>query len=151
MEFKDLYKNLNKPKKFQEERRKELLEKQKLQRNQDQDSHRDLNDLNTSNDSTTSVSSTKPKRHVKSNKNYRNSLQISEWMHEKPDDLENWFILACPKGTRCLVVRSQQCTEAFYKDGGSIMKFKSNLSIGTVLDCVFDKLSQTIYVLDVLR
>ena len=148
MEFKDLYKNLDKPKKFQEERRKELLEKQKQQRNQDQDSHRDLN---TSNERTATKSSPKPRKHQKSNKNYRNNLQISEWMHEKPEDLGNWFILACPKGTRCLVVRSQQCTEAFYKDGGSIMKFKSNLSIGTVLDCVFDKSSQTFYVLDVLR
>lgn len=44
----------------------------------------------------------------KVNFSYNNVLMMSEWMIEKPQDLEeNWYVTACPKGVRMLVVANQ--------------------------------------------
>lgn len=32
------------------------------------------------------------------------SMMNSEWMLEKPEDIENWIAVLCPEGKRCCVI-----------------------------------------------
>lgn len=41
-------------------------------------------------------------------KDLLNTLMLSEWFIEAPKDLlENWLVLACPKGARVLLIASK--------------------------------------------
>lgn len=102
--FEDLYKNTDRLAAQQLERRQKQLELQKNQRKINLDSHRQIVD--------------QLRRFQEKNLNlirkkdfsvhreifFKNKLQLSEWMYKKPHDLEDWFLVPCPKGIRCLLV-----------------------------------------------
>lgn len=84
---------------------------------------------------------------------YRNKMQLSEWLRDRPDDLDQWILVPCPRGKRHIVVAAANKTIAYSKSGCVIDIFQSSLQSGrylTVLDCIFNEETQSFYVLDVL-
>lgn len=139
-------------------RRERLLTQQKLRRQTSADDHREgiHNLLNQLTQNSPTASSRRQKR-TPSNTKYKNTLQLSEWLSERPDDLDNWIMVGCPKGVRCLVVATSGKTLVFGKNGGFIWKLRSQLpgdagnqQDATILDCVFDKGTGEYWVLDAL-
>lgn len=145
-DFKCLYKNKQELGKRQAQRRENLLKQQKDQRNQICDMNRFLN-----------LRRDRKNNHQHNNHHFANKIQLSDWFVEKPNDIENWLLVPCPKGKRCLIVARDGYTTAYSKNGYCFKKFRSSLpgdetlstSI-TILDAIFDMHSKTFYVLDVL-
>lgn len=84
---------------------------------------------------------------------YRNKVQLSEWLRDRPVDLDQWVLVPCPRGKRHLVVAASNKTIAYSKSGAVVDIFQSSLQSGrylTVLDCIYSDVTQTFYVLDVL-
>ncbi|XP_070494417.1 snurportin-1 [Chironomus tepperi] len=139
-DFKELYKSrFMESKGLQAERRIKLLEEQRKKREENFLGHRNI----------TSVKFKKWKKKCKT-KDYRNVTMLSEWMMEMPDDLENFFLVACPKGIRCTLSNEKyrNCT-LYYKNGAEFLNVKANVPKGTVLDCIYSE--PTLYVLDVMK
>ncbi|RWS09191.1 Snurportin-1-like protein [Dinothrombium tinctorium] len=96
-------------------------------------------------------------------KRYKNILMLSEWLLKIPNDFaDNWILVLCPIGKRCLVVAAKGQTKAFARNGYMIKCFASRLpggnrrdgrryKDGCVLDCIFSEASKTFYVLDVIH
>ncbi|CAF4790779.1 unnamed protein product [Pieris macdunnoughi] len=159
----DLYKNWGKYG-SQEERRKELLETQKSNRQNKVDKLRGL--INVVKQEKTFKPSNKvsyrPNIYVagfhKTPQTYSNVLMLSEWLIEKPSDFEtNWYIAPCPKAMRLLVIAFHGNTKCFTKYGHFKFECCTSLPGGNpkssgncVLDCFYDKESNTMYVLDLL-
>eukprot|EP01036_Dinobryon_divergens_P046950 gene46950-62852_t len=62
---------------------------------------------------------------------YRQQLCTPEWMTEVPDDLSHeWYVLARPEGSRCLVAASRGGTVSRHMDGRIIQSFVSQLPAG---------------------
>ncbi|XP_063701232.1 snurportin-1 [Culicoides brevitarsis] len=150
----ELYKNSLRAEMMQIERRHRLLEQQRLQRNTNLDKHRKI----IQNLRLHQQNFHRPNYQRRA---YRNVLQFSEWMHERPDDLENWFVLPCPKGVRCLLVAEGGRTEAIGKWGNLLLTFQSMLPGGstgegnhrgdtTIIDAFFDKEEGHFIAIDVL-
>ncbi|XP_074651947.1 snurportin-1-like [Tubulanus polymorphus] len=103
-------------------------------------------------------------RHTRPGKNYKNQLMLSEWLVEVPEDLETeWIMEMCPIGKRCLVITTRGQTIAYAKSGLYINSFPSNLPGGskrkgvkyteeesTILDCIYNDVTQTYYILDLM-
>uniref|UniRef100_A0A1I8M154 Snurportin-1 n=1 Tax=Musca domestica TaxID=7370 RepID=A0A1I8M154_MUSDO len=152
----DLYKRSVDNCERQEIRRQRLLQEQKIKRLEQQDELRELREVH------------KPcgnRRRFKQQtfqEIYGSDLapQLSEWMREKPECLDDWLLVPCPKGQRCLVVSSRGKTRMFSKAGRFRMSFKSYLPGGgasvkhgsgfSILDCIYNTDNDTFYVLDVL-
>lgn len=153
--FTELYKSRNTCSSIrQSERRANLLKEQKQQRKKAADTHRGINELvqelNCHN-----ASNGKQKRH--SENPHKNQLQLSEWLMEKPDDIDNWYMVPCPKGKRCLLVAASGRTKVFNKYGYYVREFRSKLpgdhgqrQSTTVLDCIYIAECKKYYILDVL-
>ncbi|XP_055687943.1 snurportin-1 [Lutzomyia longipalpis] len=134
--YRELYKNRTPGREgCQRERRRKLLEEQKHQRQQTTDENRGI----------TKFVQKQPrdaKQAAVFDRFYANKIQLSEWLKEKPEDLDNWYIVPCPKGKRCLVVASDK-TRSYTKAGKLLHSFHSSLEGGrsgryvTVLDCIF--------------
>lgn len=93
--FENLYKNSDKIKLKQDERRAKLLEEQRAKRQSQFSSTRQ--ELTTEN--------VQKRRHFyKVNYNFKDNLMLSEWMYEPPADIEDFMLVPCPKGIRCLFV-----------------------------------------------
>lgn len=98
----------------------------------------------------------------KPSRSYKNQLMLSEWLVEVPEDLINeWLLVLCPIGKRCLVIASQGQTKVYTRKGLIINKFPSHLPGGnfrqksikseyTILDCVFNTENKIYYILDVM-
>lgn len=134
----------------QSERRKNLLKDQRQQRQVVLDDLRDIKEF------VTNLRIRKGSRKP-SHRPYRNQIQLSEWLTEKPDDIENWYMVPCPKGTRCIVVAADGHTDVYSKFGVFQRKFhsalpgdKKNVNLITILDCVYTPDSNEYWVLDVL-
>lgn len=133
----------------QTERRSLLLREQKKNRTEEHDNHRHIQ---------TFKKHFKPESTNKISKSlYRNHIQLSEWLIERPDDLENWYLRPCPKGMRCLVVASEGKTQVFNKYGRFMNNFRSILpgdrktrQLITILDCIYVSKSSEYFVLDAL-
>eukprot|EP01041_Mallomonas_annulata_P003439 gene3439-6826_t len=92
---------------------------------------------------------------------YRQQLCTPEWMTEVPDDLSHeWYVLARPEGSRCLVAASRGGTVSRHMDGRIIQSFVSQLPAGglvgqksestTLLDCIYCDINRCYYVIDVM-
>ncbi|XP_033125175.1 snurportin-1-like [Anneissia japonica] len=93
---------------------------------------------------------------------YANQLMLSEWLVDIPSDFEQeWLMVFCPVGKRNLVVASRGSTASYTKSGYCIKRFHSHLPGGnkatrrtlsdyTILDCVYDEVTRTYYILDVM-
>lgn len=93
--FENLYKNNDKIKLKQDERRAKLLEEQRVKRQQQ---------FTSSRSESTNEHVQKRKQMYKVNYNYKDNLMLSEWMIEAPTDIEDFILVPCPKGIRCLFV-----------------------------------------------
>lgn len=149
--FADLYKSSNKFGREirQSERRSKLLKEQKQQRNKLLDKRREIDNF------VKKFERECPKQHAENP--YKDQLQLSEWLIEKPVDIHNWYLVPCPKGKRCLVVAENGRTRAFSKYGVFIREFRSKLpgdfrqrNSTTILDCVFIQDTEDYFVLDVI-
>uniref|UniRef100_A0A8D9EBY5 Snurportin-1 n=1 Tax=Cacopsylla melanoneura TaxID=428564 RepID=A0A8D9EBY5_9HEMI len=96
---------------------------------------------------------------------YKDILSYSEYLLERPDDLEQWVVVACPKGKRCTLVAHKGMTTQYDKQGRPTANFPTNLPGGcdplhlnpnhgamrkTILDCVYSEADSTFYVLDLI-
>jgi len=91
---------------------------------------------------------------------YKDQIMLSEWLVDVPADFnQEWLMLVCPKGKRNLVVAGSCCTSAYSKGGYRVETFASSLPGGSynsspasycVLDCIYNELERTFYVLDVM-
>ncbi|XP_058835222.1 snurportin-1 [Topomyia yanbarensis] len=154
--FTDLYKNNSRKEHHQSERRRTLLEEQKRLRQTEIDSsRRGLLELIETEAADSECSFGQQQRHkprVWFSKLYRDKVQLSEWMYERPDDLENWFMVPCPVGTRCLLVIRRGLAVAYDKNGRSMTRFATRLGKKhrvTVLDCFLTK-DRIFYAIDLL-
>ncbi|KAG6452354.1 snurportin-1 [Manduca sexta] len=166
--FEDLYKNWGKFRN-QEERRKQILEKQKSDRNSNYDNIRGILESVNSEDANNIFKTNKI--HYRPNifvagfhkipLTYKNVLMFSEWMIEKPEDFnDNWYVVPCPKGVRMLVVASKGLTKCYTKYGQYRFEFRTALPGGNprdtrcnhccVLDCFYYEKGNTMFVLDLL-
>ncbi|XP_062549765.1 snurportin-1 [Armigeres subalbatus] len=158
--FTDLYKNKSRSQEqHQSERRRTLLEEQKRLRRSELDSTRpgllELIEAETATESDCSGDFAERRRYrpkVWFSKLYRDKAQLSEWMYEKPEDLDNWLLVPCPVGIRCLLVIRKGLAVAYGKNGRSITRFSTRLGKKqriTVLDCFMTK-GRVFYALDML-
>ncbi|XP_008558106.1 snurportin-1 isoform X1 [Microplitis demolitor] len=145
----------------QEIRRQDLLKRQKESRNAIVNSARAiLEDVLLSEDEHKESMVIDNKSNSKKRKLYINTLMLSEWMIDVPEDfIDKWFMLPCPKGRRALIVACKGKTQVFTRRGNKIIEFNSVLPGGnygehnkncTILDCIWVRKEQSYYVLDVL-
>lgn len=148
--FVDLYKSqgIHSREYRQSERRRAQLELQKQRRDDLANEHRSIEPLK------------KLFRKPKYSKRLqiKNTLMLSEWLREVPDDLEKWYLKPCPKGTRVLVIAVDGTTRVFNKYGAFMRRLRSDLpghfrksdDSLTILDCVYVSAIDKFFVLDVL-
>jgi snurportin-1 len=91
-EFRDMYKNTSQLKEHQVRRRMELLEEQKMHRMDQFSFRRDLTEIVSAKVKLKDKHTTAPKGGMRTN------LMLSEWMMEKPEDIEDFYLVPCPKG-----------------------------------------------------
>lgn len=137
-QFSDLYKNRNSNELLEHkqfERRQQLLAEQKQHRSNDQDESRNVQQF------LQTLQHKVSKR--TDNRMFKNYLQLSEWLHGRPDDLEHWFMVPCPKGQRVIVVATDGTTKVYSKTGVFLTEFRSALpgdiktkQAATILDCI---------------
>lgn len=168
-EYSALYKNWGRLEQ-QEERRREYLQRQKSDRSYNVNKIRGILDYlvvpnqNISiNDGTRGY---RPSIYVagftEAPTTYRNILMLSEWMVERPYNFENdWLVTPCPKGTRCLLIASMGYTKLYNKYGMLLSTCSTALPGGnkggrkmgshcTILDGIYNKVTETFYILDLL-
>ncbi|KAL1914951.1 uncharacterized protein VTP21DRAFT_7867 [Calcarisporiella thermophila] len=105
----------------------------------------------------------RPDRKKKKSNPYKNQIMFAEWMSEVPKDLlENWYLITCPAGKRCLVSSANGKTVSRLRNGLIFDTFQSVLPAGSksykgnrssdycILDCIYDPNSLTYYVLDIM-
>ena len=104
-----------------------------------------------------SESKTKSKKRVENP--YKNQLMLSEWLVDVPKDFhQNWLMIVCPVGKRCLVIASKGSTTVHSRTGVFKKQFPSNLPGGnykvlksyTILDCIYHDVQRVFYVLDLM-
>ncbi|XP_059046902.1 snurportin-1 isoform X1 [Achroia grisella] len=153
----------------QEERRKEILEIQKSNRNDKVDRFRGILELVNAVEEETIFKTSRvyyrPNIYVagfnQTSPSYSNVLMLSEWLIEKPVDFnDNWYVTPCPKGIRMLVVAHQGTTKCYSKYGQFRYEFRTELPGGNrcnafrnkccVLDCFYHEPNNTMYILDLL-
>ncbi|KAG5669185.1 hypothetical protein PVAND_017079 [Polypedilum vanderplanki] len=143
-EFKNLYKNQSNLAQQQSLRRAKLLEEQKQRRENQFSSQRDIKSENEQ----------QKKKKIYKDFDYKNNLMLSEWMMETPEDLEDFLLIPCPKGIRSTLsnekTKNKNC-RLYYKNGTENLRFKTNLPQQTILDCILDKISNTLFILDVIK
>ncbi|XP_055911520.1 snurportin-1 [Eupeodes corollae] len=154
--FADLYKSHNRSD-VQENRRKQLLKEQKLHRSLFQDESRNLQEIVTKTVKNDGKGGRHKVRTFKKKYQIDAKLQLSEWLREKPENINDWFLVPCPKGQRCMVMACNGYTEMYSKAGRLLDTFKSLLpgNVGskndvTMLDCVYVDEKSTFYILDAL-
>lgn len=149
--FKGLYKNVNQLKEQQILRRERLLEAQKKHRESQFSFQRDLKEILSKKSSDSSGYQSKM---VRCNYMFRNNLMLSEWMIALPEDIEDFLLIACPKGKRCTISTTEdyrkKTLKLYYKNGLSFLEAKTNVPADTILDCVYSEVNHTIYILDVV-
>jgi snurportin-1 len=156
-EFSVYYKNKGKTStENQNSRRTSLLQRQKNQRSKKIDDTRKIEiseDFESSDeDQVTNYPYRKCSRSARRNFSY--NLQMSEWLEDSDSiQAENWFLVPCVKGIRCLMIRPNKPnkpTKVFYKDHHFFMKLRTTLPPNTILDCFWDSGTKTFFILDVL-
>ncbi|KAG2185052.1 hypothetical protein INT43_000965 [Umbelopsis isabellina] len=93
----------------------------------------------------------------------KDQVMFAEWLIDIPEDLyENWCLVCCPVGKRCLVVSANGQTTSRLRSGRTMNRFESILPAGSstyrgnkvtdycILDCIFDPVHWVYYVLDIM-
>ncbi|KAG2209250.1 hypothetical protein INT47_005542 [Mucor saturninus] len=91
---------------------------------------------------------------------HADQIMYAENLEGIPSDfIENWVMMICPKGKRCLVTSGSGETIARSRAGNIIGRFQSMIPNGSssnrtsdfcILDCVYDAVHWTFYVLDIM-
>ena len=94
---------------------------------------------------------------------FRNKAMLSEWLVDRPMDLESeWVLKAMPVGRRCLVFARKGETVAYSRTGQFIKAFQSSLPGGchvhishcrrqfAIVDCIYVQQTNTFYLMDAL-
>lgn len=90
-QYVDLYKNNESIERKQSERRQQLLKDQKEHRNNDQDNSRNIEQFLQTLNYKNKINNRKSTKHL-----FKDYIQLSEWLYERPDDMDNWFmVLTC--------------------------------------------------------
>ena len=89
-------------------------------------------------------------------------LMLSEWLVDVPEDFyENWFMVSCPNGRRCIVIATKGETKVYSRNGRLMTRFQSHLPGGskktiqkssrsTILDCIYVEQNHRFWILDVI-
>ncbi|CAB3376085.1 Hypothetical predicted protein [Cloeon dipterum] len=133
----------------QEEKRKHFLEEQKRKRNVNFDAGRNFEEIPEQRHEDAHLSGNLSK------KKFGKMLMQSEWMEEVPGDLmENWYLVPCPVGKRCIVISETKICRGFSLSGKFLFQTSALLKEGkvsrTILDCIYSKETSTIFILDVI-
>lgn len=96
-------------------------------------------------------------------KRFRNKTMLSEWLVDRPMDLESeWVLRAIPAGRRCLIIAKKGETIAYSRTGKFIKAFQSALPGGSrsqitqcrrqfaIVDCIHVPNHNSFYLMDVL-
>ena len=100
-------------------------------------------------------------KYIKSNvyNPFSNRLMLSTSRNMLPDRMQDWILVPCPKGVRCLLLSSHYTTKCFKINGEFFCEFQSCLPGGSkncppnqycILDCILSEKTNCFYVLDVL-
>lgn len=142
------------------ERRANCLLEQKERRQRFTDKNREQFDLfiNTSDDDGTEEMECDDFQNKV--KKFKFKLMKTDWLTDIPDDLEeNWIVKCAPTGFRVMLVSRKKYTICYNNAGRSVLKIKSNFSGGggddtshgiTILDCIYNKHTKTMFILDCL-
>nr|CAI5831759.1 unnamed protein product [Callosobruchus analis] len=159
--YSDLYKCRGKSQELsQQQRRDQFLKDQKERRHRVTDQNRKvceflLNDMCLDED-TMQWDSVNPRN---KRKRVVFKLMLSEWLTEVPDDLEeNWLTKFVPEGCRILLIATRAQTNCYNSKGRYYFNIKSGFPGGnhtsptgtTVLDCIYNKYTKVIFILDCL-
>lgn len=91
-EYREMYKNKSQLKEHQLRRRLELLEEQKMSRMDKFSFQRDLAEI------VAPKTKHKFRDQATTKQGRRTNLMLSEWMMAKPEDIEDFLLVPCPKG-----------------------------------------------------
>lgn len=161
-DFNSLFKYKSKHLGSIQERRDKCLENQKERRCRLFDQSRQQFDLfvNRAHETDESVDEMECDVEQQKNKRFKFQLMKTEWFTDIPDDLgENWLIKCAPEGFRVMLVARRKVTLCYNNRGKIVLKLHSNFSGGggldkskgtTVLDCIYNKTTKTIFILDCL-
>lgn len=142
-----------------EEKRETFLQEQKEKRHQATDKNRQFDIfIKTLHDDGTEFMECEQLPNKE--KKFKFSLMKTEWFLDVPHDLEEkWLVKCVPTGFRVMLVSRNRRTICYSSKKRSILTLKSNFSGGggidvhngtTVLDCIYNKETNTIFVLDCL-
>lgn len=152
----------------QENRRADVLERQKKKRFDAVNYARKLADGDLLKEEVEEVSMENDESPTKEKRfnPYKNQLMLSEWIVDPPPDLEqNWIMVPCPVGKRRLVVAHKGYTCAYTKSGYLHNSFPSalpggsfktqrqrgnSLSSYTIVDCIYEEKSRTFWMIDLM-
>jgi hypothetical protein len=140
LEHQDLYKNFNSLRTKQKLRQDEFLIKLKDKRSQLFEENRNIDSKETGR-----------KRYLKRNKEFKNILMLSEWMLSKPENIDEFLLVNCPKGIRVTLSsdgHNKSC-KLYYKNGQEFKQLTCHLP-QMVADCILSKDEKKLYILDIM-
>ncbi|CAH0546500.1 unnamed protein product [Brassicogethes aeneus] len=156
--FSSMYKYHGKTKEIiQSERRKEFIKRHKDKKNANADYNRCILNVLDEQELCMEIEESQETREYRQPFKYK--FMLSEWFLEPPPDLkENWLFKLCPEGSRILVIVKRNRTICVHKNGKTFLKLSTSFPGGTkesqngltVFDCVYNKNTKTIFILDCL-
>jgi snurportin-1 len=133
----------------QNERRQEVLKRQKEKREQQ------VSQLRFAANENQSVEDNKPQWPPRQHRKNASStcpigMMLAEWLFSAPEDISSWFIIPCPLGQRCLVVVQSHRTHIYGKYGNLIKTMFTNLPKQTILYCIYDNRTSIYNIIDII-
>jgi snurportin-1 len=133
----------------QNERRQEVLKRQKEKREQK------ISQLRFSANDDELVEENKPQWPPRQHRRNAPStcpigMMLAEWLFSAPEDISSWFIIPCPLGQRCLVVVQSHRTNVYGKYGNLMWTMYTHLPKQTILYCIYDKRSSIYHIIDII-
>jgi snurportin-1 len=133
----------------QNERRREVLKRQKDKREQQ------LSQLRFSANDNQTIEDSKPQWPPRQHRKNASptcpiGMMLAEWLFSAPEDISSWFIIPCPIGQRCLVVVQSHRTHIYGKYGNLIRTMFTNLPKQTILYCIYDNRSSIYHIIDII-
>jgi snurportin-1 len=133
----------------QNERRREVLKRQKEKRDEAISQLRFSTDDQESNEEKKSQWPPRQNRRNKS-PSCPIGMMLAEWLFSPPEDISSWYVIPCPRGQRCLVVVQSHKTNIYGKYGNLIWTMYTNLPKQTILYCIYDNRTKIYHIIDIL-
>ncbi|CAM4784908.1 unnamed protein product [Rotaria magnacalcarata] len=133
----------------QNERRREVLKRQKEKREQKISQLRFSANDNESNEN--DKAQWPPRQHRKNTSfTCPIGMMLAEWLFSAPEDISSWFIIPCPRGQRCMVVCQSNRTQVYGKYGNLMRTMFTKLPKQTILYCIYDYRSSIYHIIDII-